>query len=130
MHRTSLLSTHPFAMTFGVREAREINPFLPACHPDAWVTIMAPTYHEARVTAFAVFRQRWSDLHSMDTDDWKETNSKYYPAGELLTIRFDDAEIEDSLRHYQLYWVDHFRDVKPSPEFAQLLKAQYPDLYL
>ncbi len=41
-------------VTFGVQYAQEPHPRLPFVHPDGYLTVEAPDYHTALVTAFAL----------------------------------------------------------------------------
>jgi hypothetical protein len=67
-------------LTFGVQYAREPHPAGDWITPDGWVTIVAPSYEEARRVVVGLFGQAWSDLYGI------EFGHDYFPRGELLRI--------------------------------------------
>jgi hypothetical protein len=87
--RAALAATQPFYLTFGVGYARRPHPRGSWVHPDGWVTIVAPSYIEARHVVVDLFGICWSDLYDAETFD-----ASFYPRGELLRVMVPAGLIE------------------------------------
>lgn len=81
-----------FRLTFTLRYAREPHPNGLWVNPDGWVTIIAPSYDEARQVAFDLFGSAWGDLYDADHLDPSD-----FPRGELLRVIVPECvlEVED-----------------------------------
>ncbi len=70
-----------FRLTFGVKYQHDPHPRGAWITAEGWITIVAPSYEEARRVAVDLFGRWWSDLYGPETFD-----PIWFPAGELLRI--------------------------------------------
>ncbi|HST84635.1 MAG TPA: hypothetical protein VLL08_23055 [Kineosporiaceae bacterium] len=67
-----------FKLTFGIRYRHEEHPLFPAAHPDGYVTVLAPTYEDARDVVINRLGRQWAFLYMPG-----DLNEKYCPRGEI-----------------------------------------------
>lgn len=78
-----------FFLTFGVNYAHVSHPRGEWIHPDGWVTVVGPSYEEARTVVVDLFGKDWSDLYDaaiFEPVDTVDPAVRYFPRGELLRI--------------------------------------------
>lgn len=80
---------YEFRLTFPIRFERDPHPAGLWVHPDGWVTVIAPSYIEARRICMDLFGPAWSDLITLTNFD-----AAYYPRGELLRITLPRGVVE------------------------------------
>jgi hypothetical protein len=83
-----------YYLTFGVGYEDFPHPRGDWIHPDGWVTVVAPSYHAARVVVVGLFGWHWSDIYEAEHYESGALDVAKFPRGELMRIVIPAGLIE------------------------------------